>query len=46
MTYDWDPVPGVQEAPGRAFWRGMVFGALIEAVLILGLLWALWGISG
>jgi hypothetical protein len=44
MIYDWNPPPAPQQAPGRAFWRGMMFGALIEAVLVLAAVWALWGI--
>jgi hypothetical protein len=44
MIYNWDAPPARQDAPQAAFWRGAVFGALIEAVLILAAAWALWGI--
>jgi hypothetical protein len=46
VIYDWDAPPAGQDASGRAFWRGAVFGALIEAVLILAAVWALWGVFG
>jgi hypothetical protein len=42
--YDWNAAPARQEAPPGEFWRGMVFGAVIEAALVLAAVWALWGI--
>lgn len=38
--YDWDELPRWQaQAPlGRAFWTGVILGAVSEAVLVLGFL--------
>lgn len=44
--YDWNPLPARQDAAGAAFALGLVYGAVIEAVLILAAVWALWGVFG